>query len=845
MGHAVHATAGSVALALLVLGILPANAVRAAAEPAAGEVVAQAPPGDQAPAPAPPGARPRGLEAITVTARKVEEDLQSTPVAVSAFTGDMLDSGAIVEIKDLSHVTPGMRFESTPGTGSTATITIRGISQADLLITGDPSVGVYIDGVYNARVIGANFHLLDVDRVEVLKGPQGTLYGRNTPAGAINMWSRVPDGSFGGWGRVRLGEDKRQDVEGAIQFPILGETLSARITGQSQYHDGYVDNDGDKILPALGVRPASTDKVMDDRNKGVRATLRWAPLDSLVVTTRGYYQKMRNHNPNPHILDAFDPRFMPCTASSVACANNIDQNLMQQLVRASDSEQIFLNRDDIENVDYKGGNIDIQWEVGEDTTLKFISGHREYTQDYTTDSDGSPFMIFHIGESWNPTIEKSRQHSDELTLSGVLGENFQYSTGAYYFEERSKTESHTYFGTAAFLPPGRTFKSSADLVSKIVATGLYGQGTYRFTDRLSTTLGLRVTGERRSVRRLFGSCVVDHNALPGFLQPFFSACGNTPLPPGSARVDGLHDRWSALTWLAGLEYQWTDDLFTYGKVSTGYRSGGFNGRLNADPATHAPYDEEKVLSYEAGIKSEFLDNRVRANLAGYYTKYRDIQTTSLITCSTGICTIIQNSGRVNVSGAELEVFTRFLENLELNGTVGWTVFRYSSGPRSGGPRALSNWGGSPAPDVEITRRTEAVNVPAFTYTLSSRYTFPEFAWGIPSVQLDWAYRSEIEGSGDNGRTKFNPLTGADTPYRFTHRNKQANYGVLNGRVALEVPRFNTELAFFVRNMLDREYYAGAVDWAGSASFGYWTHNYRPRRKWGVELTYRFGSDAGS
>ena len=190
-----------------------------------------------------PDEPPGGLESITVTARKREEDLQTTPVSVTAITGDALEKQSAIDFQDIALQTPSLRWEPVPSVGGAATITMRGLQQTDILPTIDPSVGVYIDGIYTARTVGMNGHLLDLERVEALKGPQGTLYGKNTLGGALNILSRRPDGTFGGWGRVRLGSDDQRDFEGAVQFPILGETLSARIAVQSLHK---VSSDGTK-----------------------------------------------------------------------------------------------------------------------------------------------------------------------------------------------------------------------------------------------------------------------------------------------------------------------------------------------------------------------------------------------------------------------------------------------------------------------------------------------------------------------------------------------------------------------------------------------------------------------
>ena len=312
------------------------------------------------------------------------------------------------EVKDIGVMTPNMRFENVPGTGTTATITIRGISQADLLITGDPSVGVYIDGIYNARIIGANFNLLDVERVEVLKGPQGTLYGKNTPAGALLVHSKKPDGSFGGFAKAVIGEDGRTDAMGALQFPILGETLSFRLAVQSEHHDAYIDNKGSSIPQSTrGIAPIlSTGDARDDSNQGFRGTLRWLPNDSSEVIARSYFFRQRGNVSNPHILSATDPAI----AGTTVDLSFIDPVVHAQIAAMSDNETTFLNFAGREDVTFDGGSLEASYDLTEDMTLKYLGGYRAYTVRRAVDSDGTPFPLFETRPDM-PTREKSRQAS--------------------------------------------------------------------------------------------------------------------------------------------------------------------------------------------------------------------------------------------------------------------------------------------------------------------------------------------------------------------------------------------------------------------------------------------------
>ena len=298
--------------------------------------------------------------------------------------------------------------------------------------------------------------------------------------------------------------------------------------------------------------------------------------------------------------------------------------------------------------------------------------------------------------------------------------------------------------------------------------------------------------------------------------------------PGSVR--GLKERWNRVTWLASLEYQVTDDMFGYAKASTGFRSGGFNGRGRSFEA-EAPFDEENVTSYEAGLKAEWLDRRVRTNLVVYFSKYKNIQTTALVPSSSGIATVIENSGTDAVSGLEFELSTRLFEGFDLNGTIAYNNFRYTKGIFAGGIKEFTP--GIPEP----SSRTYPSNAPKMTYTISARYTLPEFDFGTVDVRFDWAFQTDNEASGTRlGRdTSFLPAAA------FTYHVRQNQYGTMNARLSLTMPQFNSKVSLFARNLFDRNYFAGAVGWAGSG-FGYWTKNWAPGRKWGLEITYYFGSD---
>jgi iron complex outermembrane receptor protein len=508
------------------------------------------------------------------------------------------------------------------------------------------------------------------------------------------------------------------------------------------------------------------------------------------------------------------------------------------VAQASDEDDGFWSYPGSQDIDLVGGSFIASLDF-ESWELKYLAGHRRYEFLNQTDLDGSPYAIFHIGWPGNDNKEKSRQSSHELTLSGTtLGEKLRYTTGLYYFDERSSNfgpqEFPTAFGGLGFLTRG-------GVVSRVKSWALYGQGSYDLTERLSFTAGIRSTYEKREATR-------DNEDCSALFQLFFGqrCFRGVSIAPGALpfqRVNrpDVDDRWDSVTWLAGLDFRVTDELFLYAKASKGYRSGGFNGRANDLVSFNEPFDEELVTTYETGAKADWLDDRLRTNLALYFSKFKEEQITTLVPTSAGVASIIINSGSADVSGGELELWAQPLDGLNLGGTLGVTLHRRTKGPLSGGLKPVPALPGGLCPGGQTplfvsgvprcpTSRSDPHNVPRFTYSVFAEYTQPVRDLGELSARLDFYYQSDVEGTNVNGLVHTEDVV------------RSNNHGVLNGRIAWFLPDLNTEIAVFGRNLLDRIYNTTGVDFAGPNLLGFWTRYYAPRRKWGVEVTYRFGSE---
>jgi iron complex outermembrane receptor protein len=771
---------------------------------------------DPAPDPAPAArARPRGLESITVTARKRPEDLQETPISLTALGGRELERRSALALQDIALHTPGLRWESVPSFGHSASITLRGLQQIDAPPTVDPAVGVYLDGVYTARIAGLQGPLLDVERVEVLKGPQGTLYGRNSLGGAINVQSRRPDGSFGGWARVRLGSDARRDAEGAISLPLWGEQLALRVAGQVLGRDGFHRFVPAAALPpAIGAQalPARVDhKGQEDDGYFGRASLRWRPHERFEVLAIGYRRYVRQNLSSPAVMT--DPRaleqqgippFLP--PGSLFGGITAFADLGHHPERRSTT-----NLGDRDDVDALGASLDASWDLGR-ARLRSITGHRQTELHVRRDDDATPYLLFHSDNE-----HRQRQLSQELQLDGTaLSERLDYTLGAFWFQERNDEEA---WGTSL---GGTNYK---DLTADVSSWALYSQASYALSERLSLTAGVRTTHERRAMDLANFDAIDPTNPGAPLLGGGVFGHGGVLVP--DARLPDCGEpskRFGATSWLVGADYQLADTWMLYASASRGFRGGGFNGRANLQPSQCGAAAQETNISYEAGLKSEWLDRRLRLNAAVFHSKHKDIQTSTLIPGQpVGLfATELVNTGTARIVGGELEVASRGLvEGLELFGTLGVVLHRYTQGPFDPLVEAPGEDLDGDGVSGEDLGRQDAQNTPKLTYSLSARYAAPLLDLGDLSLQLDWIWQSRSEPSETNiDETRVNA------------------HGLLNGRLAFLHAASGVELALWGRNLLDRRYNYSGID------FRAWVSRYlAPPREVGVELTWRFGSEA--
>jgi len=798
----------------------------AAGAPAAGQAVVTG----QAAAAGQAASTDGGLGDIVVTARRTNENLQSVPVAITAFSGAQLQAQSARSVADVALLTPSLQINYSTSTSTGALFTIRGQVNQDPIANQDPSVGVYVDGLYWARAYGANADLLDVQEVQVLKGPQGTLFGRNTTGGAILLNTNDPNfEGLSGLVSGTYGRFNQYSLSGVINAPLVADQVALRVAGQINKRDGYINdlNNGGKLGNV--------------NNYTVRSKLLLKPSStfSLLLSAEWFRSNTRNV---PQLLAYGSPTSVSAistvaevdgfaTAGALGCFNPDGVGLAcQTRAAALFNDAIAKNRGD--NADLNtiprsyvrtqtyGATATLDTSFG---AIKAITGYRNVHSLAFNDNDGSPYHILDDGQGvGNPGVFNDdatvSQFSGELVVTGkALQNKLDFAAGLYYFQESGHDGSGAQFVTA-IAPTGTFFYGQIANHSKSV----FGQATYHLTDALALTGGIRYSVDDKRVTSYNSSFL--NGTVPALGSPTLT-CLVAAVCPVSNR-----DTFKGVSYTASVDYKLRDGLLVYVKTAKGFRSGGENIRPTS-AAGFVPFQPEIAYSYEGGIKSEFFDRRLRVNVAGYYSILDNIQrTVDLVAPGGGISTAILNAGEAEIYGAEFEANAILGGGFRLDGTVGYTHPRYVSFDDNGFDRKHDAFYG----------------VPKWTASISPSWS-SDIDIGHLLVRGDFSYQSDMNvspvafytnGAGvlvdaQNG----NPISAADAAGYLRGATDKAHW-LINARAALTVMDGALELAVWGRNLSDqRDYVAGnTIPSLGNSAAGE-----REPRTFGVTGTFKFGA----
>ncbi|MEP1230711.1 MAG: TonB-dependent receptor [Litorimonas sp.] len=810
------------------------------------------------------------VDEIIVTARRKAENLQSTPVTVSAYNERALETRGITNTSELANFTPNVTFDTTStfsGAASTFQGFIRGIGQSDFAINVDPGVGVYIDDVYIARTVGSVFELYDIEQVEVLKGPQGTLFGRNAIGGAVNIKTRAPDGDFSAKGSIAYGRFDYIGLDAAINTPIA-ENLYGSVAVSSRQQDGFQE----RIIPDIPniANIVSADVLAEvarnggDQgrldNQSIRAKLRWVPNDAFETTFSGDYSRARDSAPAQSVIalvgsqealangvtpDGFGansliPVFNGCLAGLAPqplcdAALDVGPSIFNlngdadptndvpffggDAIFTGDIDESFATGSNVSNFDSYGISNVTTFDLTDNIELKSIIAYRELIADIGTDVDGSPIAL----NSANFAIDQN-QFSAELQANGsLIDDRLNYTLGAFYFDEGATQADQVPLG--GFIQIGGINEQDTR------AFALFGEANYDISSNLSVLFGIRYTDERKELQ-------LDQQNLTGFFGVAFAA----PFPSGALEDDdgdSVFPRLNAdgtpnvnflgpeelqvanfddVSIRVGVNYQVTEDLFSYFTFSQGFKSGGFTTRLTApfnpdfNPSAaligggippgldSIVFQPETSDNFEFGIKADLFNGLARVNAAAFWNLYDNIQTV----VTRGITPANENAGDGRIRGLELEVEAYPTERLSLVGSFGYTDAEYTDLDPLAAP---------------ITEDADFQNTPEFNFALAGNYTQP-FHEGDLTFNVNYSWRSEVANDAQN------------TPELI-----QDSVGLLGAHIKYEPSDSNWAISAIGRNITNERFIGGGFNAGAGVSIVTATFN-RPA-EWRVKLDYNF------
>lgn len=752
------------------------------------------------------------LQEIIVTAQKRAESSQDVPISIVALSGDQLARTGQNDFLALAGRVPTLQYSQA---GGEAQIYIRGIGSNLLAVGADPSVAIHLDGVYLGRPNMGMSQFLDVERVEVLRGPQGTLYGRNATGGSINIVSNQPTEEFEGYIGLGTGSFQRYEAKGALSGS-LAEGLTARIAGRIANDEGYVKD----------LDPAGGDRLDDQDLRAMRAILRYAPNDTWAATLSWDQSKFENGN------TAVRPN---------------DDTGTAQVFGAVPTASILEERNDVPtfmNWETGGPTFTLEY-AGEAFTSTLIVAHKTFEMDFLFNTDGTEINVTRTTE-----IFDTEQTSAELRFASNGDGPLSWIGGLYYLEEDKKGALGLVRQVGALAGGGTSLRSfNIFAENDTTAWAAFGELGYQLTDSLRLTAGLRYSDEKKD----------DYNelnfVLPSAANPAeeviqglfgninYAACG--ALCPFQSRSDS--QSWDDWTPKLGLEWRASDNLLVYASYTEGFKSGGYNDYQPTNPA----YDPETISSIEVGVKSDWLDGRLRVNAAAFTYDYKDLQVTTFFNS----LTLVSNAADATVSGLDLEILAQPADNLVIGASVSFldaTYDRFDVPYGVCSPYVVSNFNDPGCADVPTTRAFGSPRI--FDASGNTLNNAPEMKGNL--------YAEYTIPMGESGSlTLFGQLSHTDDIY-YNAANadvaRQEAYTLVDVRVGWTNAAGNLEVSAWNRNLTDERYFHNIVQFTSSSlpppatsqpapgsiitdpfAVGHALGYPAPGATWGLEMTYRF------
>lgn len=716
-----------------------------------------------------------GVGVIIVTAERTATNIQDTPISVTALSGEQLEATGAIVINDLAATVPNLTSTTGPQGSADANFFIRGVGQFDFIVTNDPGVGLYVDGVYLGRTVGAMLDAGDVERVEVLRGPQGTLFGRNTLGGAVSVVTKQPDpGVFSGEVQATYGSRDRIDLDASLNVPI-GDSSAARVYGFYRQQDGFADN------------VVTGEDFGRIERYGGRGQLRFEIGPDVQIDLSADYSLDRS-NPAPSVLNAIVPLpfFPPAALNDVQDPDNFYN------IFASNSPEA---RNEVYGF---SGTVTINLGAAE---LKSITAYRNLDGFSTSDPDGTRFQLYD-----QIVTTQQEQFSQEIQLTGeAFDESLTYLIGGYYFNEDAAQVLDLCFApisSAMAMPFQACNVWSQGNDQETESFAVFGQGRLEVTDGLSFTLGGRYTWDEKNIVSNqffdFRPQLVGPGAVFGFGLPPTLIGQAITLPivtdlPGSVSFEKFTPK-------VGIEYEPSSDILLYASYSEGFRAGGFNGRLIAPQTSIPTFEPDTNETFEIGLKSDLLNRALRFNLTLFHSKYKGIQQTI---ADPAVQFRVANAGDATLKGFETEIAIVPTDGLRFDFAVGYTDSEFEDVPVTVGP-------------INGNRLPFS---PEWTVSAAVQYDI-DLGGSTLTPRVDFRYQSDVF------------FTAFNLPFE-----EQDGYGLFNGRITWTDASEQITLSAFALNLFDVEYFTFGQNALMSQGVAY-NYLGRPR-EFGVSAGFRF------
>jgi len=726
------------------------------------------------------------LEELIVTAQKRSQSIQDIPISISAFSDKQLNSLGIYETADLGKYVPGLEIGNSSGEGSQLILYLRGAGLNDFNTNNAGPIGLYSDEVYVSSPALSPFQLFDAERIEILKGPQGTIYGRNTTGGAIKFITRKPTRETKINGRWRVGNFGSNTLEGSISG-ALSDTVSGRVAVVKEDSDGY----GTNLLDGSDTNGTDTG--------AYRALLTIEPNENLSVLLNIHGANVDSQSTSFSPLGILDPQTgAVCDDAAIAANQCVDL-----VGNRSPDDEFEGNYDGIDDVELRttGGYAEINYEFG-DLTFTSVTAYDEVDRSLPEETDGGPASLIAIDFG-----VESETFSQEFRLTGSTS-NFDWLAGVFYLDEDlSQNQSIDLFRSFRAFTGGLAdvtgsvtgapiFLARALNDQQLETSAVYGQINYQLKDDLVLTLGGRYTDETRKF-----------DGFAQFEEP--ETFGPAPVPVYT--FSGRETSSDAFSYRVALDYKPNNTTLIYGSVSRGFKSGGFNGgfldlNLELAEAQLEPYDPEFLTAYEIGYKADFLNSRLRFNASAFFNDFSDLQVFTLINRGSLPVLVLDNASDAESKGVELEFAAVVTEGLTFNFSAAFIDSELKN--------FVSNDTGQNFSGNQIAQTPES------SYTGVLRYEHYLSSGGTITAQGAVSYKDDLFFSTEN-----NPLVG------------QEAYTLASARLGYSTPSERWTITAFVNNLTDERYTTNVSDVRDIAAS--YVRTFAAPRTYGLEISFNY------